>query len=164
MGFLIDRFLPENAAPTLAFGDLLVGREDHNSGAFLHYPVVGDGVAYFPSLVSRAYNQSGLIATVTFQPGTTGNARWAIAFERHQVGATNLSLLTNFAAEVGFTGPALGVNVPAIATVTLSHAQVGQILNGETYRVRLYRRRSDAADTIAAGVLFMALELQNATV
>lgn len=158
MGLQVARYLPRDNMPTGVFAGLTgMGRGDRNIGALLFTPASSTRYAWFADVMPRAYNASGLTCQIRAHCDSAGDVTWGLAFERHQAGVTDLSLTTNFETEVTGTMAAASGGFQRHVDIALTHAQIGEITNGETFRVQV--------KCVANGgtVSFMSLLMANAT-
>lgn len=158
MGLEIARFLPDDAQMTTIFaGQTPMARQDRNSGPFLCTFGGQTRYAWFVDKMRRAWNNSGLVVNINALTDGAGDITWGAAFERHQVGVTDLSLTTNFAAEVTAIMASASGGFMRNVSFNMTFSEIGGILIGESYRLRL--------KCIANGsnVLFAGAQLSNLT-
>lgn len=117
---------------------------------YLGFPDDIDGAAYFTSAMHEAFAAEDLSVVVTFfAVGTTGNAKFEAAFERHDnaTDADSDSFDTAGTATVAVAGTS---GVAAVATITFAaSSDYDGIGPGEQYRLRLRVLGDDVAHTTA---------------
>lgn len=138
MGLNVARFLPRDNWPTTVFAGLNpMVRNDRNAGALLFCPAGLTKYAWFQDWISPNYNGSGMVFTVNAIIDAAGDVTWGLAFERHQVGVTDLNLTTNFGAEVTAIMPVAAGGFERQLAFALTHAQLGSPQPNETFRARV---------------------------
>ncbi len=93
---------------------------------------------------------------------TTGVVKWAGAFERHQDETTDLDT-DDFGPIITATASPPSINgAPQYTELTFSNAQIDGLLQGESFRFKLTRQASDAADTMLGDAELLRIELREA--
>lgn len=163
------------ALDTLAVFDALASRPNsgvrpsldvRNSHVVLAFSDAADQQTDFAGFFQGSYTGRDLVVAVLWAPesAAAGAVRWRAALERHPIAdATHgtLNLDTDdfgVAVEVTSTAGAAGDLVRAEITLTASGASSPQ--PGESFRLRLTRVASDAADTMAGAAQLFGVEVK----
>ncbi len=160
-GFMVEKFLVQHAHPTTVFGVAVAGRVDLNLGPTNFFPDAQDTYLWFPGVVSRAYNSSGLSVTIHGNCPASGNVLLEVAYERHQDGVTDLSLTTNFGPGTTAVLSAPSGGFARSVTFSVTAADADNIAAGETYRLRIGRLGTNGSDTDTGLFEFLGYQATN---
>lgn len=117
----------------------------------------------FETLLPRNYNGGGLTLTLIWSAttATTGVTRWLAAFERHQEDVTDIDTDSFAAAQaVNATAPATNGARAYDAIVFTDGAQIDNLAAGESFRLRISRDATNAADTMVGDAELARVEIR----
>ena len=150
-------FKTENNNPPAAnFATL----DTRNSISVLDFDDTTEESAIFVGIVPEAaVLTSGLIVRIHFAAtsATTGNARWGVQIERANTDLDADSFDAATEATTATSGTSGIIVVTAITTTTID-----SLAAGESYRLKVYRDVSDAADTVTGDLEVTAIEVRTA--
>lgn len=132
----------------------------------LGFPNTYTSRAIFHTVLSRLYNGAGIQARVIWysQNGTTGNVRWNGAFERHEIGVTDLTVTAGTWGAVTSVEEAvpaiLGTSKATILTFTDGTAMDG-LQRGEDFRFYIERQPGGETNSHNGWALILSVELRN---
>lgn len=112
-----------------------------------------------------AGNSLEIVLTWAATSATAGNVLWQAEYERHAIGDATYGTFdldaSNFgtAASEAATAPSVSGEV-ARTTIALSVTDAQSPASGETYRIRITRLATNAADTMAGDAELLAAELR----
>lgn len=137
--------------------------DTRNSHPVLEFDAATIESAIFSDLLPKNYAAGGLTVTVVWMAdtATASDVVWGASFERHQDETTDFGT-DDFAAErtVTSTAPA-AVGRPQYANVTFTDgAQMDSLTVGESFRIKIRRVASDAADTMAGDAQLICVTIQ----
>lgn len=117
----------------------------------------------FEGMLSRNYGGAGLTVALVWSAttATTGNVRWQAKFERHQANVTDIDV-DDFAAAQAATGAAPATNgARAYTEIAFTDgAQIDNLAYGESFRLRVTRVATDAADTMVGDAELARVEIR----
>lgn len=153
-------FTPAAAVPpNAAFATF----DTRNRHVVLDFDAAVDESTLFPGFLSRNYTANGITATLVWLASTanTGVCRWAVAFERHQDETTDLDA-DSFAAAKTVNATAPGVSgQPQYTEIAFANgAEIDALLAGESFRLKVTREATNAADTMAGDAELLRVELR----
>lgn len=105
----------------------------------------------FESVLPKNYNGGGLTVTLIWSAATatTGVARWLASFERHQEDVTDIDTDSFATAQaVNATAPATNGARAYDSIAFTDGAQIDNLVAGESFRLRIARDATNAADTM----------------
>jgi hypothetical protein len=122
-----------------------------NSSPVLNFDATTAWSTVFSSLLHTDYNSNnGFTADIYWvsSAATTGNVRWGVAFERDAVGITPLSADT-FNTMLYLSGSTNATATKLNKTsIVFTNSQIGGILAGDPFRVKVTRDAADGTDTM----------------
>lgn len=117
----------------------------------------------FESLLPRNYAGGGLTVALVWSAttATTGVTRWLVSFERHQEDTTDIDT-DSFAAAQSVNASAPATNgARAYDTVAFTDgAQIDNLVVGESFRLRVERDATNAADTMVGDAELARIEIR----
>lgn len=133
-----------------------------NNHLLLAFDTTTQETAYFGGVIPPSYAGGDIEVTIVWlaASATTGDCRWAVAFERHQDDAFDLDA-DGFAADIEATSTAASASgEPQYATLTFTQAAADGVAAGESFRLRVRRDPADAADNMAGDAQLLAVLLE----
>lgn len=117
----------------------------------------------FESVLPRNYAGGGLTVTIVWSAttSTSGDTRWLLSLERHQADVTDIDT-DSFATAQAVNATAPGTNgARSYDSVAFTDgAQMDSLAVGESFRLRLERDATNAADTMVGDAEFARLEIR----
>jgi len=159
MSVTVEKFVVLHAHQTSVFGLAPAARWDlaQRRGPTAVFSEGLDQYLWFPSVVSSAYNSSGLSVRIHGDCPSAGDIVLEVAYEPHVDGVTDLSI-GNFQPPVQARLSVPTGGFVRSVTFTVTHAQTGGMLAGQTYRLRLGRLGTATDDTNPGVFYFMGYE------
>jgi hypothetical protein len=117
----------------------------------------------FESVMPRNYDGGGITAVVIWSAATavSGATRWLVSFERHQDDVTDIDSDSFAAAQaVNATAPATNGARSYDSVAFTDGAQIDNIAKGESFRLRIQRDATNAADTMVGDAELARIELR----
>jgi hypothetical protein len=117
----------------------------------------------FELVLPRNYNGGGLTVTIIWSATTaaSGVTRWLAAFERHQADTTDIDT-DSFATAQAVNATAPGTNgARSYDEIAFTDgAQIDSLAVGESFRLRVTRDATDAADTMVGDAELGRIEIR----
>lgn len=146
-GDTIAIFEPFSARPLASSYATLDTRGDR---VVLDFDPSADESADFHGVFPAAYNGGDLRIRLIWLAtnSASGNAVWQVAFERHQIGVTDLDSDSYGPTATTTSAAATSSGVTTVAEVFVPAANLSGAVSGEPYRIRITRNATDAGDTL----------------
>lgn len=117
----------------------------------------------FEALLPRNYGGNGLTVALVWSAATatSGDTRWLVSFERHQADATDIDS-DNFATAQAVNATAPTTNgARSYDTIAFTDgAQIDSLAVGESFRLRVQRDATNAADTMVGDAELARIEIK----
>jgi hypothetical protein len=138
--------------------------DTRNTHPVLDFDDTVDENAHFGGVLPRYYNGGGIIVQLVWlaTTATTGSCRWAVAFERHQDEVTDLDVDDFAAAKTADATPAATNGAPQYTEISFSNSEIDGLLMSESFRLRVTRQGSNAADTMVGDAELLRVALREA--
>lgn len=152
--FPFSTFAPLAASPA--------SPEVFNASPVLAFDPSTDTNVIFDAIMPLGYNGGPLTASVRWAPTTTstGNCRWDLSFMRRADGVDNIGV-DSFATPQSVASPALGTSgLVTYASIPFTSAQIDSLAAGESFRLKLTRNASTAADSLTGNARVFGLSLR----
>lgn len=144
-------------------GSAFASFDQRNQHAVLDFDAAVDEDAVFEGVLARQYDGGGITARLVWMASaaTSGNVRWQGAFERHQDETDDLDS-DSFAAFQAATGAAPATSgQPQYTEIAFTDgAQIDNLAIGESFRFKVRRFATDAADTMTGDAELLRVELR----
>ena len=144
-GQTLVTFSPQHNQPPASNYALLGLRNNHPT---LEFDATTNWDAIFGGVLPRNYAGGGITLTLVWAAAsaTTGNVGWKAAFERLNDGSANIGT-DNFAAFQTSTFDAAPASngVVKYSTIAFTNGQIGGLLAGEAFRLKIERDASNAS-------------------
>lgn len=117
----------------------------------------------FESLLPRNYNGNGLTVALVWSAttATTGVARWLVSFERHEGEVTDIDTDSFATAQsVNATAPTTNGARSYDEVAFTDGAQIDGLVAGESFRIRVERDATNAADTMVGDAELARVEIR----
>lgn len=148
-----------NQPPTTVYATFTT----RNTHLLLAFDAAADEYAYFAGVLPRNYAGSGVTVTIIWlaATATSGEAVWAVAWERHQDDATDLDA-DSFAADQTVTATCANVSgEPAYDTIAFTDgAQMDSLAVGESFRLRIFRDADNGDDDMVGDAQLLRIEVR----
>jgi hypothetical protein len=153
-------FTPQAGVPPLTNFATLDVRNNHTVWDF--DAAVAEAL-HFESVLPRNYDGGGITATIIWSAATavSGVTRWLVSFERHQEDVDDIDADSFATAQaVNATAPATN-GARAYDTVAFTDgAQIDNLAEGESFRLRIQRDATNASDTMVGDAELARIELR----
>jgi hypothetical protein len=117
----------------------------------------------FEPVLPRNYNGGGLTVALIWSAttATAGVARWLVSFERHQADVTDIDTDSFATAQaVNATAPATNGARSYDEIAFTDGAQIDNLAAGESFRLRVERDATNAADTMVGDAELARIEIR----
>ena len=156
-GNTLDRFTALHHSPPAANLATLDLRNDH---PVLEFDKDTSEIAYFESVLSRAYSGGGITVYIHWMSdtATSGGVVWGVSFERENTDLDSDS----FASEKTATGTASGTcGIVTVTSIAFTDgAEIDSIAVGESYRIKVARKVADGSDDMACDAQLLKIEIK----
>jgi len=145
---------PGSSAPQL---------DTRNNHTVWDFDAAANEILDFETLLPRNYAGGGLTVTLVWSAtaATTGVTRWLASFERHQADTTDIDT-DSFATAQAVNATAPGTNGTRSYDVIAftDGAQIDSLAVGESFRLRIERDATNAADTMVGDAELARVEIR----
>lgn len=153
-------FNPQSGVPPAANSPQLDTRNNH---VIWDFDAAANELLDFESLMPRNYNGGGLTVAIVWS-ATTASAnvtRWLVSFERHQEDVTDIDT-DSFATAKAVNATAPGTNgARAYDEIAFTDgAEIDSLAAGESFRLRIERDATNAADTMVGDAELARIEIR----
>jgi hypothetical protein len=153
-------FTPQAGVPPASNFATLAARNNHTIWQF---DAAANEILDFEGVLPRNYNGGGLTVTLIWSAATatSGVTRWLGSWERHQEDTTDTDS-NSFATAQAVNATAPGTSgTRAYDTIAFTDgAQIDSLAVGESFRFRVERDATDAADTMTGDAELARVEIR----
>jgi hypothetical protein len=149
-----------NQSPASSYATL----GSRNAHPTLEFLAGADNAAIFGGMLPRNYSGNGITLTLVWMAAsaTSGNARWLCDWERLQNNTTNAGSDAFDGADAqAVNSAAPGTSgIVTYQTLAFTNAQIGGLMAGEAFRLRVKRNGSNGGDTMTGNAQLLRVEVK----